>query len=236
MSGIIGDNKFTAQHHALLFTSISKQAIHQLGKKKGEQILRKAVRRYGQQRGKRMALRAEKNGHALTVESYLAYGEWEVSKDEMNSKLTQIDSDARLNIFKCPWHTVWKENNLLEYGKYYCEEIDTALVHGFNPDLGIKIYSIQTNGDEHCDFIFRNSRHTFSKKLKPGSNTIMPWDYHTGHLFKTVGDVIKQEFGTAAEMIMENALTNFINFSSKEHIEIVKKYLNSNFDELPDHT
>jgi len=60
MSGIIGDNKFTAQHHALLFTSISKQVINQLGKKKGKQLLRKAVRRYGQQRGQRMALRLRK--------------------------------------------------------------------------------------------------------------------------------------------------------------------------------
>jgi len=236
MSGIIGDNKFTAQHHALLFTSISKQVINQLGKKKGKQLLRKAVRRYGQQRGKRMALRAEKNGHELTVDSYLAYGEWDVPKDEMNSKFTELNSDARLNIFKCPWHTVWKENNLLEYGKYYCEEIDTALIDGFNPDLEIKINSIQTNGDEHCDFIFKNAALTFSKKIKPGTNAIMPWEYHTGHLFKTVGEVIKQEFGTTAEIIMENALINFVNFSSKGHIEIIKKYLDSNFDELPRHT
>ena len=68
-------NIFTAQHHALLFTSISREVINNIGEKNGEKLIRKAVRKYGQQRGKRMALRAKKNGHDLTVANYFAYGE-----------------------------------------------------------------------------------------------------------------------------------------------------------------
>ncbi|MDX2443497.1 MAG: hypothetical protein QNK30_06820, partial [Bacteroidales bacterium] len=50
------------------------------------------------------------------VANYFAYGEWEVPKYEMDFKLIEKNPDARLNIFKCPWHAVWKENNLLQYG------------------------------------------------------------------------------------------------------------------------
>jgi hypothetical protein len=64
------DNIFTAQHHALLFTSISKEVIDKIGEKNGEKLLGKAVMKYGQQRGKRMALRAKKNGHDLTIANY----------------------------------------------------------------------------------------------------------------------------------------------------------------------
>ncbi len=241
MPWINSDIKFTAQHHAMLFTNIAKEVIEKIGEENGKKLIGRAVRKYGRQRGKRMALRAHKNGHALSVANYFAYGEWEVPKDEMDFKLIEKNPDARLNIFKCPWHSVWKENNLLEYGKYFCQEIDAALVNGFNPDLEIKVNSTQTNGGELCEFVFKNAELNFlkiiglayKKKINPGAAAIMPWEYHTGHLFKTLGEVIKQELGAEAEIIMENALTNFSNFSSKDHIEIIKKYLDINFDKLP---
>lgn len=241
MSRTNDDNIFTAQHHALLFTSISKIVIHKIGEENGEKLIRKAVKKYGQQRGKRMALRARNNGHDLSVANYFAYGEWELPKGEMDFKLIEKKPDARLNIFKCPWYAAWKENNLLEYGKYFCKEVDTALVKGFNPDLEIKVNSTQTNGEELCDFVFKDAEITFfkllnlvyKKKIKPGASAIMPWEYHAGHLFKTVGEVIKHELGTAADEIMENALTDFVKFSSKGHIEIIKKYLDMDFDKLP---
>jgi len=194
-SGKVGIFKiFPFCRKPLLFTSISKEVIDKIGEKNGEKLIRKAVRKYGQQRGKRMALRAKKNGHDLTVANYFAYGEWEVPKYEMDFKLIEKNPDARLNIFKCPWYAVWKENNLLQYGKYFCKEIDIALVNGFNPELELKVNSTQTNGE-----------------------------------------VIKHELGPApaADVIMENALTNFVKFSSKDHIEIIKKYLNTDFDKLP---
>jgi L-2-amino-thiazoline-4-carboxylic acid hydrolase len=235
------DKPFTAQHHALLFASIAKECIHKIGQEDGEKILRKAVQKYGHQRGKRMALRARKNGHALTVANYFAYGEWNVPKCEMDFKLIEKNPDARLNIFRCPWYAVWKENNLLEYGKYFCKEIDTALVNGFNPALEFQVNSTQTNGEGLCDFIFKNARFTvfkmldlvYKKKIKPGASAVMPWEYHTGHLFKTLGEVIKDELGDRADLIMETALTNFVNFSSRDHVETIKKYKNTDFDQLP---
>ena len=53
---------FTATHHALLFAWISRAVINAVGEEKGEGIIRKAVVKYGMQRGKRMAMRAKANG------------------------------------------------------------------------------------------------------------------------------------------------------------------------------
>jgi len=233
--------KFTAQLHALLFSSIVKAIFNHSGKEKGKSIICKAVKQYGQQRGKRMALRAQKNGHDLDVASYFAYGEWEVPKDDMDLKLIEKVPNVRLNIYKCPWHTVWKDNNLLEYGKYFCKDIDAALVYGFNPELDIKINSTQSYGNDLCDFVFKNGDLNFfkifglvyKKKIKPGKTAIMPWEYHIGHLFKTMAEVIKQDLGTTADNIMENALTDFVKFCSTDHIEVIKKYENTDFDILP---
>lgn len=241
MSKNSDDTIFTAQHHALLFSCIVKAIFINTGKKNREILIRKAIRKYGEQRGKRMALRAEKNGHNLDVVSYFAYGEWVVPKNELDLKLIEKKPDARLNIFKCPWHSVWKEKNLLEYGKYFCKEIDAALVFGFNPDLEIIVNSTQTNGDKLCDFIFKDAQITFlktidllyKKKITPGADAIMPWEYHAGHLFKTFGEVIKQDLGVLADKIIEDALVDFIDFSSTDHIKIIKKYENTDFDKLP---
>ena len=82
-------NIFTAQHHALLFTSISREVINNIGEKNGEKLIRKAVRKYGQQRGKRMALRAKKNGHDLTVANFVKFS----SKDHIEIIKKYLDTD-----------------------------------------------------------------------------------------------------------------------------------------------
>lgn len=233
--------KFTAQLHALLFSSIVKATFNQAGKKKGEPAISKAVQQYGKQRGKRMALRAKNNDHALDVASYFAYGEWEVPSNDMDLKIIEKIPDARLNIYKCPWNTTWKENNLLEYGKYFCKDIDAAIVYGFNPELEIKINSTQTHGDDLCDFVFTDGNLTafkmlglaYKKKINPGNTVIMPWKYHIGHLFKTMGEVIDQELGTAGDKIIGDAMNDFIKFCSADHIEVIQTYKNTDFNKLP---
>jgi hypothetical protein len=58
---------FTPTDHALLFAWIGREVVQRVGEEKGEAIMRKAVARYARQRGQRMALRAQANGHALTM-------------------------------------------------------------------------------------------------------------------------------------------------------------------------
>jgi len=134
-----------------------------------------------------------------------------------------------------------QKNNLLDYGHYFCREIDTALVRGFNPDLEIQVNSTLTNDGEPCDFIFKNAGLSFfkmlglayKKKIRPGRQTIMPWEYHTGHLYKTMGNLIRQELGDKADEIMENALNDFASFFSEKHIAAIKKYQSTDFEQLP---
>ncbi len=235
------DIQFTARHHALFFSSVAKSVIRGAGEERDGMLIRKAVRKYGRQRGKRMALRARQNGHGLTVDNYFAYGEWKVPKNDMDFKLSERNPHARLNVFKCPWYVVWKENNLLDYGQYFCREIDAALVRGFNPDLEIQVNSTLTHDGKPCDFIFKNAGISFfkmlgliyKKKIRPGKQVRMPWAYHTGHLYKTLGDVIRREIGDKADEIMGNALNDFASFFSEQHLEVIKKYQDTDFEQLP---
>ena len=65
---------FSEAQHALLFAWISRAVMETVGEQKGQEAIRKAVLRYGTQRGKRMALRARANGDPLNMLNYMAYG------------------------------------------------------------------------------------------------------------------------------------------------------------------
>ncbi len=235
------NNEFTPQHHAILFAIIARSVMNQIGEKRGGKLIRKAVKEYGQQRGKRMALRAKNNNHSLSIANYFAYGEWAAQKEEMNFKFTEKMPHARMNIFKCPWYDTWEQNDLLEYGKYYCMEIDAALVKGFNPGIEIQINSTKTNGGQFCDFVFRNANLSFlkllnlayKKKIRPGKEPIMPWEYHLGHLFKSMGETIHKTLGGEPEKIMSDALNDFAVFFSGEAVDAIKRYQSTDFNKLP---
>ena len=232
--------QFTASHHALFFACVAKSVIKETGEEKGEALIRKAVREYGEQRGKRMALRAEKFGYGLTMDNYFAFGEWEVTKSDMDFKLTEKNPHARLIVYKCPWYETWEQKNLLDYGQYFCKEIDAALVRGFNPSLVLEVNSTQTNDKKPCDFLFKDAGLSFfkllglayKKKIRPGRKCIMPWEYHTGHLSKTLGEVIRQELVNKADEIMENALNDFAVYYGRKCIKILKKYQKTDFEQI----
>ncbi len=236
------DIKFTAAHHALLFSCIAKAVIGSIGPEKGEPLIRKAVRKYGEQRGKRMALRAEQYGHKPTMDNYLAFGEWTVPKGSMDFTFVEKNPHARLHIFKCPWHDVWKEHDLLDYGKLFCKEIDAALVRGFNPELEIVINSTRTNGGQLCDFVFKDAGLSlftalglvFKKKIRPGKNAVMPWDYHSGHLFKTMGEVLEQDLGEESGQLMKAGLDDFSHRFSPSYVEVINSFVGTDFEKLPD--
>ncbi|SKC76685.1 L-2-amino-thiazoline-4-carboxylic acid hydrolase [Maledivibacter halophilus] len=233
--------KFTATHHALLFAWISKAVIEAVGERTGEPIMRRAVIRYAMQRGRRMALRAEANGHELTMDNYMAYSEWKAPKEEMEQKLVQKSPNAAMHVFKCPWHTAWKENNLMAYGRYFCMEVDKALVKGFNKDLRIDVNSTQPNDGTHCDFVFYDAQLKgkkmavliYKKLIRPGKNAVMSWEYHCGHLYKTIGEVLIEELGERALSMLDKAMEDFSDRYGDDSVKMVKSYMDTNFNQLP---
>lgn len=233
--------KFTATHHALLFAWISKAVIEAVGEKDGESTMRKAVIRYAMQRGRRMALRARANGHELTMDNYIAYVEWKPPKGEMEQKLVQRSPHADIHVFKCPWHTAWKDNNLMAYGRYFCMEVDKALVKGFNKDLRIDVNSTQPNDGTHCDLVFYDAQLKggkmasliYKKLIRPGKNAIMSWEYHCGHLYKTISEVLIEELGERSMSMLDKAMKDFAKRYGEYSVDVVKSYMNTDFNELP---
>jgi hypothetical protein len=231
---------FSEQHHALLFALIAKEIVEQARKDAGEAVLRVAVRRYGKQRGRRMAMRALANGDDLSMTSFLIYGEWRSGTGLGKHDQTVLGSDVRMVVPRCPWTLTWMEASLSEYGRLYCLEIDKALVHGFNPHLLIDVNKTQTNDGEPCDFLFHQAAllsgdtlaYIRDKSAVLASKTVMPWDYHCGHLYKTFYEIITQELGDASQEAVRAALDEFAARFGEEAAQVVLAYQETDFDQL----
>jgi len=231
----------TATHHAMLFALMARAVVQKTSEIDGEAIMRKAVRGYGEQRGHRMALRARANGHALTMANFLAYGEWSLAPGESNLQMVARVPHARVHISKCPWHRIWAEKDLLPYGRYYCLEIDAALVRGFNSELKLDIKESLTAGQARCDFIFQDANLTlrnylavaYRKMVRPGKACRMPWDYHCGHLYKTTGDLIVQELGAPGQEAIDAALAEFTRIYGTAATATIVTFHDTDFNRLP---
>jgi len=234
---------FTPAHHGLLMAWISRQICQRVGPVKGEPLIRKAIRRYGEERGSRMARRALSHGKELTMVNYLIFGEWSAPPGEVEQRLESNNhNNMRMLVERCPWHAAWMKQDLIEYGRLYCQEIDLALLRGFNPELHLDVHKTQTNDHTACDFVFHGTPLNLStnlallvgKKLSPGKNVVLPWEYHTGHLYKTMSDVLAAELGPTGREAAEAALAEFGAHFSAEAAQIVHTHLQTDFTSLPE--
>jgi hypothetical protein len=135
----------------------------------------------------------------------------------------------------------WAEAGLLPYGRYYCQEIDTALLHGFSPDLWIEVNQTLPNDGVPCEFVYHQAL------LEPGKSLsyirdkaallepqrLMPWEYHCGHLYQACSLVMGEEFGPAGRVTVQNALAEFALRYGSQAAGTVAGYLKTDFDRLP---
>ncbi len=234
-------NGFRPEHHALLFAWMVRETLAQVGEEDASPVLHAAVRRYGEQRGHRMALRAQANGHDLSMLSWLAYPEWQAGKGEMVTDIVRKRPNVRISIPLCPWYTVWREQGLLSCGTYYCEEIDKSVVRGFNPELSIEVNEIKPHGAHACDMVFRGVdltpfvmlKYVLRKFIAARKDSVMPWEYHTGHVYKTIAEEITHAFGARGEAACNAALEIFSQRYGQDSARTVRSYLKTDFDRLP---
>jgi hypothetical protein len=216
----MNDPTITPRHHALLFAYLAREVLEELGQEQGAGLLERAVWRYGLERGRRMAIRALADGHELTFRTYLAYGEWR-HVDESAAGPSEVETlrsspDLVRRVLTCPWHRAWTEADLLAYGQHYCRHIDRALVEGFNPALTLRVDDTLSAGGPYCSFTYVEA-HLSSDDLMAidrerralASRVIMPWSYHLGHLYKTMGEVIAEAKGPMGELLVSDGFQSF---------------------------
>lgn len=231
---------FGAKHHALLFAWMSREVIQRVGAEKGEAVIRKAVQCYGRQRGGRMAMRTQVDGQILSMFNFLVYGEWEANEGDFSRIIVETDPHFHIRVRRCPWHDTWVGNDLLPYGRLYCLEVDQALIQGFNPGLTLELDATLPNDQLDCDFIYQeanltpeNFKRMEQRRQEVHDAAVMPWDYHLGHLYKTIGEKVIDELGELGEEAIHAAMAEFAREFGEDAAKIVLSFKETDFDSLP---
>ena len=104
---------FNERVHAFIAAKYYVRLTEQFGER-GKQAFIHATQYYAEQRGRRMAQRAIRDGMELTYETYRQYGEWQSTQEMIDAgcanyrTFEQIEPDCIIHVHRCPWHVQFK--------------------------------------------------------------------------------------------------------------------------------
>ena len=190
---------------------------------------------YAEQRGRRMAQRAIRDGKPLTFEVYKQYGEW-VNTEEIiaqgcnnKSECIELAPDHTTKITCCPWHTQFKAMGLVEAGHEYCKHLDNSICCGFNPYLVYEVPQTLHKSD-YCIHIVRNAGLTPDSDLKKKTEYLKDFEYHCAHSFWSYSEVVAAIFGAEGEQVNAQVLADFEKEYGKEMADTLVSYRGTNFN------
>lgn len=225
------------KHHALLFSCIAKAAIDRLGERGKEAVVRGVVA-YGEQRGRRMARRAEADGVKIDAKAYLLYGEWYDKYKESDFSCTAYQPEVKMGCTVCPWCDAWEEAGMMEYGALYCSVVDAALARGFG--LELELISAKSLGGKECRFRFPGQAIDGAAlaELKEqaamlGLKAKMGWEYHDGHLYASLRQALVDSCGEAGLQAAEAGLEDFGRMCGDKAADLVAANAEQDFEALP---
>ncbi len=194
-------SEFGAEHHAILFALMARDAIERFGDE-GQKAILEGVRRYGEGRGRRMAARAQADGHPNNFMSYLLYGELKFDETSNDFRIVRKVPYVEMHALKCSWYEAWRKHGLLEYGRLYCREIDRSIMRGFNPDFRFDVDGTLSEGAPLCRFLYYDGRLGLLdtlvykwRKRRLGDRATRPWEFHLADLYEAITSVLAERFG-----------------------------------------
>ena len=132
-------------------------------------------------------------------------------------------------ISRCAWCDAWKKHDLLDYGKYYCVNVDNAVYQGFRSDFVCTPTTISLSwGGERCEFDWGHPlsqddlKELAEKKKELGTSCMKDFNFHTAHLLHTVGNTIKDRLGSQGEKAVELALSDYVDTFGQEYLDVLE--------------
>jgi hypothetical protein len=203
------------EHFAMMYGVIAREAIGRFGAD-GEAAVREGVREYGLAYGRRMAERAKMDGRPNDFVSYTVYGEFDFAETGSIMELEQRTPYVVVVFSKCGWCEAWRRGGMLDVGRIYCEEIDRAILHGFNPDFRFEVDGTLTGGAVRCRLIYRDGElgdatllRFLSEKERIGRSAIRPFAGRVAQMYGAMERTLLPRFGNAGREAMMAALAAF---------------------------
>lgn len=203
---------------------------------RGKMAFIHATQYYAEQRGRRMAQRAIRDGQPLTPANYYRYGEW-VNTDDVKAegcqnvmRYTAYQPEAVLLVTQCPWATQFRQMGLgATAGAEYCSHLDNSIVRGFNPYLTYEVdQTLQTS--DHCVHRMKDVDFDAGTDLTKKPGALRDFEYHCAHSYWAYAEVTKAIFRQEGEAVNGRVLADFEADYGKQMADTLRSYRDVNFN------
>ncbi|MBR0139690.1 MAG: L-2-amino-thiazoline-4-carboxylic acid hydrolase [Firmicutes bacterium] len=225
--------KLSEVHHANILTAFYNGLTEALGEAQGRAAFLMAERAYGERRGRRMALRALRDGNPPDFTSYFAYGELLTTPGGYDGSYEASEGLIHETQWKCPWASAFKDCGSMDCAKLYCREIDAAVVRGFNPLLDYR-YGGNMHENGTCVFYFRSPEinektlETCSERLKGRAPEKKDMTWHSGDVYQMFCRIVSQICPETLGKIKEDIKQRL----GSEAFELLEELKNNDYDSI----
>jgi len=137
--------------YSLLYVLMAKEFVDSFGKK-GEEALRRAIRNFGHERGRRLRKRHEAEGRPITVKTLFEHYDLPGDSRFRRNPIELTDYTRYSETLVCPYSETWAELGLSHLGVIYCMEFHQAMWEAYIPDIIVDLPKTLTKGNEKCRF------------------------------------------------------------------------------------
>lgn len=229
---------FNEKVHAYIAAKFYAHLTGTFGKQ-GEKAFIHGTQYHAQQRGRRMAQLAIRNGEELNYATYCRYGEWvntetvKAIKQDNESKVINWEPDLETHISRCPWHEQFKEMGLTEAGHVYCQHLDNSICRGFNPYLTFEV--LQTlHKSPHCIHIIRNAGINTETERSKRPEGLQSFEYHCANSFWSYSEVSLAIFQAAGQEVIAKVWGDFTKDYGQAMADILMQYKDKDFNSVND--
>ena len=226
---------FNEKVHAYIAAKFYVKLTETFGER-GRKAFVHATQYYAEQRGRRMAQRAIRDGvEVLDYATYLQYGEWVNTEEIKALNITNQSEDVSeaphciRKITRCPWHEQFKEMGLVEAGHEYCCHLDNSICRGFNPYLVYKVPQSLHKSD-YCIHIIEDSYIEPGVVYQKKPEYLKDFTYHCAHSYWSYSEVVQGIFGAKGQEIVAGVLSDLAKDYSQQMADTLMDYQYTNFN------
>lgn len=226
---------FNEKTHAYIAAKYYLYLTETFGER-GKMAFIHATQYYAEQRGRRMAQRAIRDGHPLDFTNYSRYGEW-VNTEEIKaegcqnvSRCVSYKPDVVRYIDQCPWHTQFREMGLCATaGAEYCKHLDNSIARGFNPYLTYEVDQTLHTAD-YCVHRMKDAGIDETTDLGRDPKNMRNFEYHCAHSYWAYNEVTRAIFKDEGDAVNRKVLADFRRDYGDEMADTLTRYEHVNFN------
>lgn len=136
---------------AMLYYFLGSEVVEEFGAA-GEEVIRRAIHKYGDARGRKIRDEVLARGLPLTVENLSKFYDLPLPLAWVSEKIRVEENCLEKKVTYCPFAEEWKRLNGEKLGLIYCEQ-DLSMRRGYNPELDLQQFTNVLENDPHCHTI-----------------------------------------------------------------------------------